>query len=574
MLNGVDRATRAVGTPSGAVGRSVWPGVPMGRHSAGGIARVRPVFAVTALGAVALLLAAGLYVRVRDEPGGATRLTSACPHTVRVVTASSFAPVLDALAPGTRSEESCVNLQVAVADGRAAPEAVERIDADVWIPDDSSWAAVAGGGLLAAKEVAGSGAVLAETPIYMVTDAPTADRLRAAGASWLALANLLASDSGIRLAVRDPAGSGDGMVSAGGVAEAVWLAKGMDASALALARSMRVTRTVTGRDPALPVGRGEVGLVPEYALLPRLGATPPAVLSGTDYAVMLRYTWLPTTAAVKDLSRVAALDRLRTVLTGMAGVAALGEARLRAPGGDGPPPGADVQLPALARERMAVLGPHHVDHVLATWYAPDRRTNLLAVVDVSGSMGQPAPGSGAKLIDLVREGCRALGRLLPDDSRVGVWEFGIALDPPRDYRVVLPTAPLAAGHRAAMDAAVGRLAAQQTGTGLYDTILAAYIAGRDAFEPDVSTQVLIFTDGRNEGDAQGMTLAQLTAGLQRAKDPARPIHLSVVAFGQRQEAKLLADAVKPVDGYVADLATADEVTAVFIHTAAGGLHGD
>lgn len=543
----------------------------MGRHSAGGIARSRPVLVVATLGLAALLAAAGVYVRARDGSGEATRLTSACPHTVRVVTATSFAPVLEALAPGTRADDSCVNLQVAVADGRAAPEAVERIDADVWIPDDSSWAAVARGGLLAAKEVAGSGDVVAETPIYMVTDAATADRLRAAGGSWLALANLVASDSGIRLAVRDPAGSGDGMVGAGGVAEAVWLASGMDASALALARALRVTRTVTGPDPAMPAGRGEVGLVPEYALLPRLDPSTSTVLSGSDYAVVLRYTWLPTTAAVKDLARVAALDRLRKLLTG-APAAALTEARLRAPGEDGPPTGAD--LPPLARVRMRVLGPHHVDHVLATWYPPDRRTNLLAVVDVSGSMAQRAPGGAAKLIDLVREGCRALGGLLPDDSRVGIWEFGIALDPPRDHRVVLPFAPLAGAHRTAMDAAIGRLAARQTGTGLYDTILAAYTAGREAFAPGVATQVLIFTDGRNEGDPQGITLAQLKAGLQKAKDPARPIQLSVVAFGQRQEAKLLTDAVKPVDGYVADVATAEEVTAVFIHTAAGGLHGD
>jgi len=132
-----------------------------------------------------------------------------------------------------------------------------------------------------------------------------------------------------------------------------------------------------------------------------------------------------------------------------------------------------------------------------------------------------------------------VGRLLPAESRVGLWEFGIALDPPRDHRVVLPTAPLTDAHRAAMDAAVGRLAAVRTGTGLYDTILAAYIAGRDAVEAGVSNQVLIFTDGRNEADPQGITLAQLTAELRRAKDPARPVQLSVVAFGQRQEAKLL-----------------------------------
>jgi hypothetical protein len=31
--------------------------------------------------------------------------------------------------------------------------------------------------------------------------------------------------------------------------------------------------------------------------------------------------------------------------------------------------------------------------------------------------------------------------------------------------------------------------------------------------------------------------------------------------------------VKPVDGYVEALSTADEVAAAFIHVSAGGLHG-
>lgn len=547
----------------------------MGKHVARGTAPVGPIVAFATLGVAALVIVAALYVRVRDEPGQAAPPAPACARTVRVVTASSFAPTLDALASQLRGDDRCVNLQVEVADGRAAPELVEGTDADVWIPDDPSWVAVADGRLLAAEGEAGSGTVVAETPIYMVTDAATADRLRAAGGSWLALANLLTTNSGVRLAVRDPAGSGDGMVGAGGVAEAVWLAKGMDASALALARAVRVTRTVTGRAAALPTRPGEVGLVPEYALLPLAsGATAPTVLSGSDYAVMLRYTWLPTASAAKDPARASALDRLRKALTGTDVTAALNEARLRAPNADAPPPGAKVSLPALARDRLGVLGPHHVDHVLATWYERDRRTNLLVVIDVSGSMGQRAPGSQAKLMDLVREGCRALGRLLPADSRVGIWEFGVALDPPRDYRVLLPTAALSGRHRAAMDAALGRLAAQRTGTALYDTILAAYVAGRDAFEPGVSNQVLIFTDGLNEADPQGITLAQLTAGLQQAKDPARPVQLSVVAFGQRKEAKQLSGAVKPVDGYVEELSTAEQVTAVFIHTAAGGLHGD
>jgi hypothetical protein len=69
-----------------------------------------------------------------------------------------------------------------------------------------------------------------------------------------------------------------------------------------------------------------------------------------------------------------------------------------------------------------------------------------------------------------------------------------------------------------------------------------------------------------------MKPAQLAAALKKAGDPKRPILLSVVTFGTAAEAKTVEDAIKPVEGYVDALTTADEVAAVFIHVAAGGLH--
>ena len=45
----------------------------------------------------------------------------------------------------------------------------------------------------------------------------------------------------------------------------------------------------------------------------------------------------------------------------------------------------------------------------------------------------------------------------------------------------------------------------------------------------------------------------------------------MVTFGSPADAKVVEDALKPVDGYVDRLVTADEVAAVFIHVAAGGL---
>jgi hypothetical protein len=141
-----------------------------------------------------------------------------------------------------------------------------------------------------------------------------------------------------------------------------------------------------------------------------------------------------------------------------------------------------------------------VAHVLATWSAADRRSDVLVAVDVSGSMHARAAGTDAALIDLVKQGITTLGSLLPDNSRLTLWEFGTELDPPRDYRTLLPGTELDRAGRATLGQAVGSLQARETGTGLYDTILAAYRAGQDGYRPDAPTHVVVFTDGRNQSD--------------------------------------------------------------------------
>ena len=92
--------------------------------------------------------------------------------------------------------ENCANLEVEVVDGRAAPAQVAELAAHVWIPDDAAWAETAGSLELAEEEVAGSGTVVATSPIYMVTDEATAEKVAQAGSSWRGLADLVTSDSG------------------------------------------------------------------------------------------------------------------------------------------------------------------------------------------------------------------------------------------------------------------------------------------------------------------------------------------------------------------------------------------
>ncbi|HEY0639024.1 MAG TPA: VWA domain-containing protein, partial [Pseudonocardiaceae bacterium] len=234
--------------------------------------------------------------------------------------------------------------------------------------------------------------------------------------------------------------------------------------------------------------------------------------------------------------------------------------------------GRGAALPPATAPPFDVLAPHHVEHVFATWYAGDRRSDMLLVVDVSGSMAAPAPGTATPLIDVVREGCAQLGALLPDDSELAVWEFGSALAPPFDHRVLLDRHELDPAHRAALGGVTAALAARRTGTGLYDTLLAAYLAARDGYRDGVPNHVLLFTDGRNEDDPGSITAEQLTAALTAAVDPARPVQLTVVTFGPEPDTDLLTSVLAPVDAYVDPLTTADEVRAVFIHVAAGGLH--
>src|SRR5262249_35549794 len=149
-----------------------------------------------------------------------------CPTTLTVVTASSFAPVVATAGRVLRGGADCVQVDVRISDGRAAAGEVAQSGADVWIPDDAAWAGTTTGLGLAPAGNGGAGTVLARSPIYLVTDAATAGRVQAAGNSWLGLSNLLtANPAGLRLVVRDPSASGDGMVAAGAVGEAVWLSK-------------------------------------------------------------------------------------------------------------------------------------------------------------------------------------------------------------------------------------------------------------------------------------------------------------------------------------------------------------
>ena len=246
-------------------------------------------------------------------------------------------------------------------------------------------------------------------------------------------------------------------------------------------------------------------------------------------------------------------------------------AGLRGP--DGRPLPSDDDLPPLTAAPFDVLGPHHVDHVLATAYAEDRRADVLVAVDVSGSMRALVPATAEPRIALVRRSVTALAGLLPDDARLSLWAFGTHLDGDRDYRVLRPDGDLEGDGRRRSRAPSTRSprptpvpacttpCSPRTGPRRRPTARAR--RRTRSCSPTAATRP---TTPRSPS-------TQLRDALKAAADPRRPVNLAVITFGAEPDAEALQKALEPVQGYVDRLTTADEVGAAFIHLAAGGLHG-
>ena len=219
---------------------------------------------------------------------------------------------------------------------------------------------------------------------------------------------------------------------------------------------------------------------------------------------------------------------------------------------------------------MPVIAEHYLYHVLTTFHPSRRKANILIVIDVSGSMRHHAPHSDKSLMSVVRSGVSQLTDLMPSTSHVGLWEFGSRLDGDRDYRSLVRTRKLSATQRDAVDGAAERLDARRTGTGLYNTILAAYRHQQEDFQPGMPNEVLVFTDGKDQDDPGGISLASLRTSLAAA-DPGKHVQVGVLGFGGQLPAAALEHALSPVDGQVDQLTRTPEVVGAFVHAVSGGL---
>jgi len=188
---------------------------------------------------------------------------------------------------------------------------------------------------------------------------------------------------------------------------------------------------------------------------------------------------------------------------------------------------ADGLLPDRPRKTLAPPDPEVLDGVLRSWESLRKRANVLFLVDVSGSMAEPLPGTGRTRMQQAQ---RALRQAVDDFvavDRVGLWEFSTDLGGGRDYRPLVPIRPMSTpGHRERLREQIAALRPRGD-TGLYDSTLAAFRHVRAARQDGAINSVVVLTDGRNDDPGGGLSLEELLKEL----DGADGVRIFTIAYG-------------------------------------------
>lgn len=493
-----------------------------------------------------------------------------CPSTVPVVVSSDPAMHLlsqvaaDRLSvPQKELGGACIALTVREQSSADAAHDLSRTTSsslrpDLWVSSSPAWVSLARSTPTGAKLLATDTPVFAVSPVVMA--ALSTSNLAALGGGWQGTLGVSTAQSADQrqLALVDPTQSTAGLLTLLGLQQsAAGSGSGKQEATAALAALSRrlvvpsddysgIRDVLAGRLDAVSATEAEV-------LASAASGTKLVAVQAGRGMTPAQFQVLPvgTPGAGEDLSErdarsttsVSSRTTARTiVMTWFSSSEArvlLDRAHLRDSTGRMPTGTATTQLPTLApTSAPRALTPDVVSSALGQWKGAGRRGRVLAVLDISGSMAQQVPGTrpvATKLQLAVAASRRALASFAPD-SDLGLWTFSTKLRGSRDYSELVPVGPLSsplrgATRRETLDNSLASIQVRPRGdTGLYDTTLAAFRDMQRSYKDGRLNAVVVLTDGRND-DAGSISRDKLLATLRSEYDPARPVHVITVGYG-------------------------------------------
>jgi Mg-chelatase subunit ChlD len=463
-----------------------------------------------------------------------------------IVADTTIAPALTDIAKDfDATSETCVQTKITSQDSAdtSAVLASGGLDADAWIPESDVWVdrmSATAASLGQTPPEVEVGEAVAATPVVFAAPATKAAQIASEPVTWsrvlgggmpTILPDPEASSTSLAglLALRGHSSPDDPRQFAGAMIE---LGKSIPAStgaafaALAAVQQPSVVITSEAQVAAYNLEDPSETLVAAY----------PA-----DGTVLVDYPFvrLPAqsddgTAATADGAESATQTRAE-LLTAFAAAARAATDRLSADGFRAPDGAGTIDVPGLAAEgpvgAATELDAAAQLEILRAWAVLTLRSRMLAVIDVSGSMEEPAE-SGLRRIDIFQQAAIGAMEKFSGEVEMGVWVFSTARNGDVDWEDLSPIAPLAdQAHKAEIAGIIQSLPARLGGaTGLYDTTLAAVQRVRESYDPEKVNSVLLITDGRNE-DENGIDLETLLAELAKIDDPTKPVPVIMIGFG-------------------------------------------
>jgi Ca-activated chloride channel family protein len=179
--------------------------------------------------------------------------------------------------------------------------------------------------------------------------------------------------------------------------------------------------------------------------------------------------------------------------------------------------------PAKPQTSLQVPSAAVLDVVRESWLANKRRTNVMLVVDTSGSM------EGEKIENVQEALATFLDQIKSNEERVGLIEFH------SDVTERVKIGELK-NNRSALVRAVTNLDAAGN-TALLDGVAAAYERLQQLDDPSRINAIVVMTDGKE--NASAMSLNGLVARLQDGNQRGAPVVIFAVAYGGDADMKML-----------------------------------
>jgi Ca-activated chloride channel homolog len=583
------------------------PGVRSHRRRA---RRRRAILACAAVATVVILLGAAgtfAYRSLTKE-----RCTGAV--TARIIASETTAPILRGLVPGWAATtpkvgETCAAVDIQARDAAVMAQALgtdwdessSGPPPDVWAPDSTAWVRRASTAAVAERMMPDLQPSLARTPAVIAMPKPMAEALGwpTGDLSWQDLLTKIAADpagwgrygrqdwGAFRFAMTDPLKSTAGLLSLMAILdgnddgdvdteERQTVYKLKQLRAVYTETTGQITAELTradsdGSDAALRYVSAFPALEQDVLTYNATNPTVPLVaVYPSNGSADADHPFLVLDAPWADPRKQAAAKAFLAYARGPAGKQAFLDAGFRdANRVAGRPLHSAAFSPRLKTVPRAVLLPESVKQSMDTWTALTRPTNVLLVMDISGSMKEQVPGTGKTRLRLAQEAARGAVQLFDGDVTAGLWVFSSRQQGNADHRVVVPLGKVSE-RRDQLVAEIDRLAAVGD-TGLYDTAAAAQQAVVDAFQPGATNLVVLMTDGKNDDPTGGLSLDGLRARLDANAKSDKRVPVVTVGYGNDADFAALREIARISGGNLYTSKTAFDINQVLLTAIFGRL---